>query len=204
MADTYLMFKTLRVKDIGGMMPPNVNIRGSLGEWYYGKITDKGILWDIREYYPMVIDEDTYNGLQYHGITQVAEDSTSGEIVMRDLNEEELALQVIADKTLKKLNIRASVESEVGDIYDLIADMSKQISLLEKVVYESINDLFTSDVVSQSVKDKYSSMVSSNVTNINDVNKKDTSDLETASNIISKTATRKNTIYNIKKTEYNL
>lgn len=204
MADTYLMFKTLRVKDIGGMMPPNVNIRGSLGEWYYGKITDKDILWDIREYYPMVIDEDTYNGLQYHGITQVAEDSTSGEIVMRDLNEEELALQVIADKTLKKLNIRASVESEVGDIYDLIADMSKQISLLEKVVYESINDLFTSDVVSQSVKDKYSSMVSSNVTNINDVNKKDTSDLETASNIISKTATRKNTIYNIKKTEYNL
>ena len=204
MADTYLMFKTLRVKDIGGMMPPNVNIRGSLGEWYYGKITDKDILWDIREYYPMVVDEDTYNGLQYHGVTQVAEDSTSGEIVMRDLNEEELALQATADQTLKKLNIRASVESEVGDVYDLIADMSKQISLLEKVVYESLNDLFTSDVVSQTIKDKYSSMVTSNVTNINDDDKKDTSDLETESDIISKTATRKNTIYNIKKTEYDL
>ena len=204
MADIYFMFKTLRVKDIGGMMPPNVNIQGSLGEWYYGKVTDKNILWDIREYYPMVINKDCFDGLDFHGITQVPVDPADPESEMRDLTTEELALQTEADLMLKKFSIRASVEADVGDTYDLLSDMSKQISLLEKVVYETINDLYTSDVVSQEVKDKYSEMVTSNVTNINDADKNDTTDLESTSGIIDKTATRKNQIYNIKKTEYGL
>lgn len=204
MADTYFMFKTLRVNTIGGMMPPNVNIQGSLGEWYYGKVTDKNILWNIREYYPMVIDKDCFDGLAFHGITQVLVDPSDPESEMRDLTTEELALQTEADLMLKKFSIRSSVESEVGDVYDLISDMSKQISLLEKVVYETINDLYTSDTVSQAVKDKYSTMVTSNVTNINDDTKNDTTDLEDTGDIIDKTATRKNQVYNIKKTEYDL
>ncbi len=204
MAETYFMFKTLRVNTIGGMMPPNVTIQGSLGEWYYGKVTDKDILWNIREYYPMVIDKDCFDGLAFHGITQVPVDPFDPESDMRDLTTEELALQIEADLMLKKFSIRASVESEVGDVYDLISDMSKQISLLEKVVYETVNDLYTSDAVSQTVKDKYSAMVTSNVTNINDDTKNDTTDLEDTSDIIDKTAIRKNQVYNIKKTEYDL
>jgi hypothetical protein len=33
---TYFMFKTLRLKDIGGLMPPGVHVLGNLGEWYWG------------------------------------------------------------------------------------------------------------------------------------------------------------------------
>lgn len=204
MANTYFMFKTLRIKDVGGLMPPNVNIKGSLGEWYYGSVTDKDILWDIREYYPMVINENCFNGLAFHGITQVPNDPADPESELRDLTTEELALQTEANKMLKKFNIRSSIESEVGDVYDLLADMSKQISLLEKVTYETINDLFNSGSVTQETINKYTAMVTSNVTNINDTTKKDTTDLEITSDIIDKTATRKNNVYNIKKSEYNL
>jgi hypothetical protein len=204
MSDIYIIFKTLRIKDIGGMMPPNVNIKGSIGEWYYGKITDKNILWDIREYYPMVIDEDTYKGLDYYNTTQITEDSTNGDIILRDLTEEELTLKNIAIKTLKKLDIRSSIESDVGDIYDIVADLSKQINILEKIVYESLNELFKTDIIPQSIKDKYLSLLTLNVTNINDDNIKDITDLENKTDIISKITNRKNIIYNIKKEKYNI
>ena len=153
MSDIYFLFKVLRVKGIGGLMPPDITILGEYGNYYWGKTSNPKKLWEIREFFPVLIDKETAEGLKFIKVDRVPEDPDDPDSPLRYLTDEELELKKKGLKALAKVNIRGDIESQLGDIHDLLADMNKGLCLLAK-------ELFDKGLISQEVMDIFSSYIS--------------------------------------------
>jgi hypothetical protein len=204
MATTYFMFKTLRIVGIGGLMPKGVHIVGSIGEWYYGSVENAETLWNIREYHPMIIDKETFDGLPLMDLTEMLVDPSNPESGTRAFTAGEAAAKDAALKLMKKFNIRARIESEVGDVYDLLADLAKRVSLVERPTLVALNDLMTTGTIAQTTKDAYAALIGQYVTGVSTGALSDRTDLEVNTELFARMTARYQKIHDIVKEEYGL
>lgn len=133
MANVKFLYKILRLPKQGGIIPANLNIKvrnhRSFGDYFLAE-TDISNYWKLRDFYPLPVSDDEFNGLLLHNVTELPIDSTDPESDTRVLTQEELALQAKGNKVLEKLDIRSDIENSVGDIYDIVADLTKLVCLL--------------------------------------------------------------------------
>lgn len=151
MIDTYFVYKANNVTSIGGIVPVNTEDT-DLGlynkrDWYLGKTTAPSFINQIREFNPIVVDATTASGFRYLDTDSVVEDDGYGTITSRSLTTYEETLKAAAEKFMNKLDIRSKIESEVGDVYDLISDLSKRLALIERAVVYVMRNILNGDPV---------------------------------------------------------
>lgn len=163
MSDTYFVYKANRITGIGGVVPKapastDLGL-GSKREWYLGRTTDPSVFNYIREYNPIVISPTTASGFRFIDVDQVSEDGGPGVgVTTRDLTTYEESLKTAAEKFMDKLEVRAEIESEVGDIYDLVSDLSKRLALIERAVVYMMRNILNGDPIPQKYQDLANTM----------------------------------------------
>lgn len=137
----YFVFKKLRIGNMGGILPRGVNVLGDLGEWNYACVENAGKLQDIAEHFPIVIDEGIVEGLQLRNVNKLPADPTVDEddpnYKERELTEEEKANKVRALTFLNKLDIRSDICAKVGDLTDIVTDVTKLLGLVVSDIKET-------------------------------------------------------------------
>jgi hypothetical protein len=119
----------------------------------------------------------------------------------RPLTEQELEDQHAALKAMKKIELKAKIQGQVGDIGDLVADLSKRIGLLERITLRTLEFLYNSSSISseipQEYKDGYSTLLNQYVNDIDSGNYRDRVDIEDNSQLYSRLQERYNIITNL-------
>ena len=206
MANVNIIFKNTQYRlGLGGTMPPNVHIKGSNGYYYHGE-TDPENLDNILRWEPLMISQEASDGFKFLDVIKVRkfpDDMDNDEL--RYLTVAEKVLKKAAEKVLKKLQTRSKISGEVGDVYDLIADLSQRVALVERLAASTANFLYTTssikDEFSQEYKDLYGALANRYITKVEDGTDKDRIDLDTYSNTVEKLIAKNNKITEIV-TEY--
>jgi len=164
----YFVYKLNRIPGIGGIMPTS-GVDEDLGlavfgEWYLGKCENATYLDTMREFSPYPCSDDVGAGFRFLGVETVLDGEEE-----RPLNEAEIALKATAQMFVAKLTLRPTIETQVGDTADQMADMAKRVALLERAVihiyghvknetpipdeWVALLDLFYSDITTQAILD---------------------------------------------------
>jgi hypothetical protein len=118
------------------------------------------------------------------------------EITTRELTEEEIANKAKAELFLIKLETRAKITANIGDNNDLIADINKRISILERITYQTLNYLYSQseliDDIPAELQNAYGSLLNNYVNMISTGDLKDVIDLEDINNVFDKILDRIN------------
>jgi hypothetical protein len=118
------------------------------------------------------------------------------EITTRELTEEEIANKTKAELFLIKLETRAKITANIGDNNDLIADINKRISILERITYQTLNYLYSQseliDDIPAELQNAYGSLLNNYVNMISTGDLKDVIDLEDINNVFDKILDRIN------------
>jgi len=204
----YFLYRSQNIANLGGVLPnpqPPEDYQLGITEkdgFYLGYVDDPQKIEQIKDYFVCFIDDDTAEGFRLVGVTQLPEDPTDPESSMRDLTEEELAKQEKAERLLAKLRFRNSVESNIGDIPDIIADLSKRLEIIERLVFKVCYYLLQDQSIDQSVKDQFLSIVTSYVDAVDNGTLKTRVDLEDLNELYNRVYERVNTLTNLLETEY--
>lgn len=169
MSDTYFVYKANKVTSIGGIVPTG-NASTDLGlcskrDWYLGKTTDVEFINQIREFNPIVIDATTASGFSYIDTSNIIDNDDGDTITYRDLTVYEESLKSAAEKFMNKLQVRAKIESEVGDVYDLLSDLSKRLALIERAVVYTMRNVLNGDPIPAKYQALVTTMATLFVTN---------------------------------------
>ena len=132
----YFAFKPLRLSNFGGIMPYGVHVLTCHGDWYVGKIEDAKQLYLLKDFLVVPIDEETARGFHFLDVDKVPVDPSDENSDLRPLTEDELEAKKQAQKFLKKMEVRSYIELNNGDVLDLIADLSKTVAYLTKLLYD--------------------------------------------------------------------
>ena len=199
MARTNFIFKnTTYRKGLGGEMPPNTHIKGSKGYYYLGE-TDDTNLQNLQKWEPMPVSDQVARGfgIMYATDRPKYPDDPDNEET-RPLTTEEQENQHAALKAMKKIELKAKIQGQVGDIGDLVADLSKRMGLLERVTLRTLEFLYNSSSISseipQAYKDGYSSLLTQYVSDIDSGNYRDRVDIEDNAQLYTRLQERYNTI----------
>jgi uncharacterized protein YeeX (DUF496 family) len=118
------------------------------------------------------------------------------EITTRELTEEEIANKAKAELFLIKLETRAKITANIGDNNDLIADINKRISILERITYQTLDYLYSQseliDVIPAELQNAYGSLLNNYVNMISTGDLKDAIDFEDINNVFDKILDRIN------------
>lgn len=137
----YFRWKRIYINGVGGVGAniPNLDITTvtNIGEYKNWVIAYTENLEDFKllsEFDPVLITEGVAKGLPLIGKTQIFEriGLTPIEGSWRDLTEQELSWQKEAQDYVYKMDARDNINKDVGDIQDLIADLSKRVDLIER------------------------------------------------------------------------
>lgn len=152
MAKVHVIFKhNFYIEGVGGQLPTNlVHIKGSRGFYYLGEIEAANIQ-EITKWEPMPVPDQVASGWNLIGKTQVTENDAQENITTRDLTAQEQEDKKVAERALNKITTRSEIQGEVGDIYDLLADLSKRISLIERVTLSSLHWVYNSSSISSEI-----------------------------------------------------
>jgi hypothetical protein len=118
------------------------------------------------------------------------------EITTRELTEEEIANKAKAELFLIKLETRAKITANIGDNNDLIADINKRISILERITYQTLDYLYSQseliDDIPAELQNAYGSLLNNYVNMISTGDLKDAIDFEDINNVFDKILDRIN------------
>lgn len=203
----YFLYTFQNMANIGGVFPRTEKDEFTLGisafkELYLGTVVDPELINKISNYFICFIDEDVAEGFKIISAKRLPIDPSSPESKSRDLTEKELALQAKAKALVLKLKLRPKIYREIGDINDMVADMSKRIDLLEKILLKTTFFLFQDTEIPQAMKDTYLPMITKYISDIENDTIKAKEDLEDPQTLFDKLAARKSTIAKIVKSEY--
>lgn len=202
MAQINFIFKNTQYrKGLGGTMPPDTHIKSSKGYYYLGETADTNFQ-DILQWEPMPVSQQVVDGFNLLNVTQVSVNPDDPEDeTMRDLNSTELENKHAAEKALKKIETRSQIHGQVGDIYDLVSDLSKRLGLLERITARTIdfiyNDSSISSEIPQAFKDGYGVLLNDYLSYIDGGTLRDRVDIEDNTELFTKLVDRNNTITNI-------
>jgi hypothetical protein len=169
MTDTYFVYKANRITGIGGIVPSG-DVSTDLGltskrDWYLGKTSDPTFINKIKEFNPIFIDNTTASGFVFLDTNFVHEDDGFGSFTDRSLTVYEEELKSSAEKFMNKLQVRADIEAEVGDVYDLISDLSKRLALIERAVVYTMRNILNGDPIPAKYQTLVTTMATLFVTN---------------------------------------
>lgn len=204
MAKVNFIFKNNQyIKGIGGKLPSNVDpsmdvhIKGSRGYYYLAETEDVN-LQKLTQWEPMIVSEQVARGFPLIGLTQIYHPDTDS---YRDLTTQEEEDQHAAEKAMKKLDTRAEIHGAGGDIHDLVADLSKRVGMMERIVARTMHWMYNSPPLSgdvpQEFKDNYGAFLDQYIYDVDQGNYVDRVDIESLSSLYSKLKTRYNAITTI-------
>lgn len=136
------------------------------------------------------VDNDIKEGLKY--IDQQENGLTQQQIDQR---------KKVVD-WIYKLNTRNRIEVEVGDSYDLIADLSKRISMLERLVMRLAGEILSGTPMPEAYSTTYLQIVESYLYAVDNNLFVDRTDLEDSAELFNRLMARFGTITQIVKEEY--
>jgi hypothetical protein len=139
MSNQYFVYKTNHITNIGGITP-SLPTTGHLGisvkrGWFLGVIDSSELNWfqTAKEFNINPCSELEAQGFQLLDVTQLpADPSDPLSETMRELTENELALQQVGEAFIAKLELRPRVTAFVGDQDDQMSDLAKRVALLER------------------------------------------------------------------------
>ena len=204
----YFLYKAQNIANLGGVLPnPQPSDDYQLGiterdRFYLGYVDNPQKIEQIKDYFVCFIDDETAEGFRLLGVTQVPEDPANPESSMRDLTEEELAKQKKAEKLMTKLKFRNSVESNIGDLPDIVADLCKRLEILERLVFKVCYYLLQDQTIGDDVKNQFTSIVTSYVDAVNNGQLKTRVDLEDLTNLYNRVYERVNAFTQLFENEY--
>lgn len=155
--DTYSYTYTEIKNMVDGRIPPNdwrvddlvymatENLPKSSSNIYKEDKVDKILtLWkQVISNNLFEVPDDVKNGINYIDINDT------------ELNEEQLAQKKVVTDYIYKLKARNRIEAEVGDIYDLLADTSKRVALLERMLLRLFLDYTGDYPMLDEIKQRY-------------------------------------------------
>ena len=189
MATTKFIFLNRYLPTIGGPMPPNTTILGNYGDYYLGEI-DSNLFHTIKYWEPMPVDDETAEGFKFLGVDQVPTDPSDPESEMRALTSNEKQLKAKALKALKKLETRHKLHAEVEDIYDIVADLWKRVTLNERLLLRLAKWIMDNNSNLPTKLTQYKTMVDSILAEIDEGLYKDRTDLEDPAEVLAKLRSR--------------
>lgn len=134
------------------------------------------------------------------GINYVENPNPTAEYNMQYLNNE---WEVLADENeLYKTHSRKLIEYNLGDIFDLMADVSKRLGMLERVVLRDINERYNNNLIPVELKNDYKNLANNYVLAIDGGFAKDRADLEDSEELYNRLINRFTLITNILQTNY--
>ena len=119
-----------------------------------------------------------------------------------NLNELQLAQKNKVQNWIFKLNARNRIEAEIGDPLDLLSDISKRVSLLERLTIRLSNAVLTGVEMPEPFKTGYTQLCESYIQAVNYGIFKDRTDLEDPQDIFQTLMRRYTQISNIVEEEY--
>jgi uncharacterized protein YeeX (DUF496 family) len=177
-------------------MPSGATILTENGDYYLGEI-DETEFWKIKIFQPIPVSDEVASGFYLLNTDTITEESSAGEITTRDLTDEETSNKEAAELFFEKLEIRSQISANVGDNNDLIADINKRISLLERIVYQTLDYLYSSselvDDIPSDLQDSYGDLLNDYANKVENGEITDCVDLEGVDNIYDKIINRINT-----------
>jgi hypothetical protein len=129
------------------------------------------------------------------GLNLLLEDSST-------LTADQLAHQKLAINWKLKLNARFNIEAQVGDVYDLIADQAKRISLLARLLMRLGSQILTGTAMAPAYATAYETLITEYLAGVDSGTIFDRSDLEDPDKMFTTLTARDITIANIVKSEY--
>lgn len=138
---------------------------------------------------PDIVHPDIVDGLENYNTPDV------------DLNQTQIDNKDKVKKWVKKLKARNRIEVEVGDIYDLHADLSKRVAIIERLAMRHFLDYISEYTMIQAYKDAYSAIVKPQIQAVDAGTILDRSDLLDTSEMITELSTRRGKIKDIIKEE---
>jgi len=108
----------------------------------------------------------------------------------------------IANNFINKLRARFLIDEQIGDVYDLIADLSKQVYLLTGIVTSMYANQYLNYTISETNKTNYDTYCYTYRQLVDNGEYKDRADLENPEELVSKLLARNKQIASIVKSEY--
>jgi len=203
----YFIYKPQNIANIGGVFPKTNDDEFSLGlgvyKYYYlGSVVSTNLIHKIKDYFISFLTDDEAEGFKLLSVNDIPIDPSDIDSERRPLNETELANKALANKIMLKLELREKIYKDVGDIDDLIADMSKRIDLIERLVMRIFYFILNKQDVPQELLDAYLPMIANYITAVDSGQVKMRADLEDPQEVFNSLAVRYTTITNLVKTEY--
>ena len=202
MAKINFIFKNNQYqKGLGGQLPSNVtdvHIKANRGYYYLGEIEDTEFQ-KIQKWEPTPVNDQIARGFMILNATELPKypDDPENEET-RVLTAEELEDQNAAKKFLKKLETRSQIHGQVGDIYDLLADLNKRVGMMERIMARTLHFIYNSSSISseipQEFKDNYGVFLDQYVTDVDNGDYIDRVDIEDLNSLYTELKTRYNTI----------
>jgi hypothetical protein len=118
------------------------------------------------------------------------------------LTAEQLQWKAEATNILYKLTTRYKIDALIGDKYDLIADLSKQINILTGLVVRLYNHIENNIPIPENIKTNYNTFANNYANAVDSGQYKDCADLRDPAELVNKLMTRNAMIAEIVKTEY--
>ena len=197
----YFIYKNQNIAGIGGVLPKVDDSKFNLGQaekdgFYLGFVKDPTDVEEMKDYFVCFVDNDISDGFKLLGLTQVPNDPGDSESDLRSLTTEEQEKQAKAEKLMRKLKVRFIISSSVGDLHDLVADISKRVDILERLLMITLQDLINNKQVTSFDKTKID-MVNNYLSDVSARNVKTRVDIENIDSLFSKLGKRVTSITEI-------
>lgn len=159
--DYYFLYTTIRLGNVGGVLPSidNPAVTLGLGEYnglYLGKTTDPVVTNEFSEYFVSFITAQQAMGLPLMDVTEISEmNEVTGEITTRVFTTVETEAKVAAVKLMYKFALRPHLAKDFSDIPDMVADINKKYEIIERIFMEIGSYLMTDTPVPAALKTKY-------------------------------------------------
>jgi len=135
MKKIYIIYTINNIPNIGGATPQGVEIGiSSYKHLRCGSVAEELDLLKISEFNPIVVSESEAFGLNYIDKEGLIETSDEEIETIAPFTDEQQLQKEAAEKLLIKLQKRFSVDAYAGDAQDLLADVSKKLSILYKLI----------------------------------------------------------------------
>lgn len=118
-----------------------------------------------------------------------------------NLTEIQIENKNIVQKWINKLKARFRIEAEVGDIYDLVADLSKRIAITERFTMRHFLDYVGEYAMNSTFKATYAYIMKPQIEDVDSGKAIDRSDLQDSSEMITELESRRTKIKDAVKEE---
>jgi len=194
----YFIYTQNNIPLVGGVTPQGVEIGlGNYKNIYSGKADDALLLLSISEFNPITTTKDAALGLSLIGVTSMPVNDLTASTKTRKLTPLELTQQTAATKLVRKLRVRYEIRSQIGDSGDLIADISKRVALLERMVMHYMDSVLNTTPIPPAVLAEYKIIIANYIADVKTGVIKDSIDLESKVSLVTKLAKRYTDIANI-------